>query len=214
VGPEEPHRRSGGASRTVVTNAACISERSAKGRSRHAPSATQGERSYSDPNLSMNPSRSRLDASSTVFSSAPLPPSLPSLNLFRAEDVGAASAVALVGRPSSLAPTIWKRRLRRMAATLAAVMPLRALSAPLRGTRRRTRAPPRYDAGGADDEVSVGGEVHLRGCMDAGGRAGPEAPCLAPPGTGSGIETTSAARLGSTRDAAGSTRLPPRRSGS
>jgi hypothetical protein len=46
------------------------------------------------------------------------------MNLFRAEDVGAASAVALVGRHSSLAPTNWKRRLRRMAATLAAVMPL------------------------------------------------------------------------------------------
>jgi hypothetical protein len=33
-----------------------------------------------------------------------------------------------------------------------------------------------YDAGGSDDEVSVVGEVHLRGCMDAGGRTGPEAP--------------------------------------
>jgi hypothetical protein len=33
----------------------------------------------------------------------------------------------------------------------------------------------RYDAEGSDDEVSVVGEVHLRGRLDAGGRAGPKA---------------------------------------
>src|SRR5918998_104746 len=65
--------RSSEAAFTALSIAPCSSDRLRKGRSRQATSATQGECSYTPPNLATNSSRSKLLASSTV-TPAGLPP--------------------------------------------------------------------------------------------------------------------------------------------